>query len=153
MCPHRTYVLRGAIKEKIMNMDLLPAPKEGFVITHFLTVSDVARSAKFYQSIFGGEFAMEGEPTILKVANTWIVLNVGGGPTDDKPDVTLAPPENPNKVSSFMNIRVADIQKCYREWSEKGAEFLTDVKDHEREFRCYMKDPDGYIIEVGQIKL
>lgn len=136
-----------------MNMDLLPAPKEGFVITHFLTVSDVARSAKFYQSILGGEFAMEGEPTILKVANTWIVLNVGGGPTDDKPDVTLAPPENPNKVSSFMNIRVADIQKCYREWSEKGAEFLTDVKDHEREFRCYMKDPDGYIIEVGQIKL
>ena len=87
------------------------------------------------------------------VGLTWIVLYLGGGPTDDKPDVTLAPPENPNKVSSFLNIRVADIQKCYREWSERGAEFLTEVKDHEREFRCYMKDPDGYIIEVRQIKL
>lgn len=136
-----------------MNTELLPAPKEGFVITQFLTVSDVKRSAEFYKTVLGGEPAMEGEPTILKVANTWLILNVGGGPTDDKPEVTLSPPADVNKVSSFLNIRVADIQKCYREWSVAGAEFITEPKDYEREWRCYMQDPDGYIIEVGQTKM
>jgi hypothetical protein len=51
-----------------------------------------------------------------------------------------------------MNIRVADIQSCYKEWREKGAEFLTEPKEHRFETRCYMRDPDGYIIEVGQSK-
>ena len=136
-----------------MNPELLPAPDEGFIITQFLTVKDVARSAEFYKNVLGGELAMEGEPTILKVANTWLILNVGGGPTDDKPEVTLRPPVDSNNVSSFLNIRVANIQKCYKEWSEAGAEFITEPKDHAREWRCYMKDPDGYIIEVGQIKM
>ena len=136
-----------------MNRELFPAPSEGFVITQFLTVTDVSKSATFYKTILKGEVAMEGEPTILKVANTWIILNVGGGPTDDKPEVTLRPPIDLQNVSSFLNIRVADIQLCYQEWSAAGAEFLTEPKEHEREWRCYMKDPDGYIIEVGQIKM
>jgi hypothetical protein len=38
----------------------------------------------------------------------------------------------------------------YQEWSQKGAQFLTEPKDHVHEIRCYMCDPDGYIIEVGQ---
>jgi len=25
----------------------------------------------------------------MKLANSWLILNVGGGPTDDKPTVTL----------------------------------------------------------------
>ena len=54
-------------------------------------------------------------------------------------------------MSSFLNLRVADIRACYREWSAKGAHFLTEPLDnHGREWRCYMRDPDGYIIEVGQ---
>jgi hypothetical protein len=91
-----------------------------------------------------------GEPTILQIANSWLILNVGGGPTDDKPTVMLEPPPDPDRVSSFLNLRVADIQAVYREWSQKGAQFLTEPKDHTFEIRCYMRDPDGYIIEVGQ---
>ena len=136
-----------------MKTELLPFPSDGFVITQFLTVNDVKRSAVFYQNVLKGEIAMEGEPTILKVANTWLILNVGGGPTDDKPEVTLRPPNDLRNVSSFLNIRVADIQKCYKEWTAAGAEFITEPKEHEREWRCYMKDPDGYIIEVGQAKI
>ena len=93
---------------------------------------------------------VSGEPTIIQIANSWLIVNVGGGPTDDKPEVTLSPPQTPNQVSSFMNIRVADIQDCYTRWRGLGAEFLTEPKDHGREIRCYMRDPDGYIIEVGQ---
>jgi predicted enzyme related to lactoylglutathione lyase len=125
-------------------------PQEGFIITHFLTVADVQRSAEFYQRILGGAIIRSGEPTILQIANSWLILNVGGGPTDDKPTVTLAPPQDPDRVASFLNLRVADIHAVYREWSQKGAQFLTEPKDHVHEIRCYMRDPDGYIIEVGQ---
>lgn len=125
-------------------------PKQGFVLTHFLTVADVNRSAEFYQRILGGTIVRSGEPTIIQIANSWLIVNVGGGPTDDKPIVTLRPPQNPNEVSSFMNIRVADIRACYEEWRSRGAEFLTEPKDHGSEIRCYMLDPDNYIIEVGQ---
>src|SRR5919202_2613883 len=88
-------------------------PKEGFVLTHFLTVEDVKRSAGFYLRILGGKVIRSGEPTIIQIANSWIVLNVGGGPTDDKPFITLHTPQNPNKFSSFLNIRVADIWASY----------------------------------------
>jgi catechol 2,3-dioxygenase-like lactoylglutathione lyase family enzyme len=59
-------------------------------------------------------------------------------------------PERSNQVSSFLNLRVADIQACYRDWSARGAEFLTEPLDRGAEVRCYMRDPDGYLIEVGQ---
>ena len=49
-----------------------------------------------------------------------------------------------------MNLRVADIQACYEQWSAKGAEFLTPPIDRGAETRCYMRHPDGYVIEVGQ---
>lgn len=125
-------------------------PKEGFILTHFLTVADVKRSAEFYSRILGAEVVLNSEPTVLRVANTWLILNVGGGPTDDKPDVTLRTPQNPQEFSSFLNIRVADIHALYQEWRGKGAEFITEPKHHRYEIRCYMRDPDGYIIEVGQ---
>ena len=127
-------------------------PKEGFVLTHFLTVADVKQSADFYHHIFGGKIVREGEPTIIEIENSWVILNVGGGPTDDKPTVTLRTPHNPNEVSSFMNIRVADIQSCYDEWRKRGAEFLSEPKDHPFEIRAYIRDPDGHLIEVGQSK-
>ena len=73
-----------------------------------------------------------------------------GGPTDDKPEVTLETPRDPNRVSSFLNIRVADIQAVYAEWSARRAQFLTPLKQHRYEIRCYIRDPDGHLIELGQ---
>jgi catechol 2,3-dioxygenase-like lactoylglutathione lyase family enzyme len=128
----------------------LPLPSEGFVLTHFIVSDDVPRSAAFYSDVLGGEVVLEGEPTMVQLANSWVIINVGGGPTDDKPEVLLEAPSDPERVSAFLNIRVADIQRCYEEWSSKGAEFLTEPKQHESEIRCYMRDPDGHLIEVGQ---
>ena len=133
-----------------MMSDDFPAPADGFVLTHFLTVQDQERSRAFYADVLGGKVVLERDPCIIKIANGWVILNDGGGPTDDKPDVTLAPPTDPTKVSSFLNIRVADIQAKYSEWRAKGAEFLTAPIDRGPEIRCYMRDPDGYLIEVGQ---
>ena len=122
------------------------------MLTHFIVSNDVARSARFYTEVLGGELVMEGEPSIVALANSWIIINVGGGPTDDKPTVTLEAPQDPNRVSSFLNVRVADIEAIYAEWSARGAQFLTPPTDREREFRCYVRDPDGHLIEVGQSK-
>jgi catechol 2,3-dioxygenase-like lactoylglutathione lyase family enzyme len=127
-----------------------PAPREGFVLTHFIVSEDVPRSAAFYSEVLGGEVVMEGEPTIVQLANGWVIINVGGGPTEDKPEVVLEAPADPNRVSAFLNIRVADIQACYEEWKSKGAKFLTPPQDRGAEIRCYMRDPDGHLIEVGQ---
>jgi catechol 2,3-dioxygenase-like lactoylglutathione lyase family enzyme len=128
----------------------LPTPSEGFVLTHFIVSADVPRSAAFYGDVLGGEVVLEGEPTIVGLANGWVIINVGGGPTEDKPEVTLEAPTDPNRVSAFLNIRVADIQAVYEEWSSKGAEFLTPPQQRQSEIRCYMRDPDGHLIEVGQ---
>jgi lactoylglutathione lyase len=77
-------------------------------------------------------------------------VNEGGGPTDDKPTVTLTTPPDPDRTSAFLNVRVADIDRVYREWSARGAEFPTAPKDHGRELRASIRDPDGHLIEVGQ---
>lgn len=104
----------------------------------------------------GGEVVFEGDIdtlqrlSIVQLANTWIIINVGGGPTEDKPEVTVAPPAQPNLVSGFLNLRVADIQSCSSEWSAKGAHFLTPPQYRGPEIRCCLRDPDGHLIEVGQ---
>ena len=133
-----------------MSQDDFPAPASGFVVTHFLVVSDQDRSREFYRSVFGAQVLLERDPVIMKIANSWLILNVGGGPTDDKPTVTLAPPADPDQTSAFLNIRVADIARAYADWSARGAEFLTEPKTHASEMRAYIRDPDGHLIEVGQ---
>jgi len=134
-------------------MDDSVVPVSAMVLTHFIVSDDVQRSRRFYTEVLGGEAVITGEPTYVALANSWIIINTGGGPTDDKPAVTLETPDNPNRVSSFLNIRVADIRAVYEEWSARGAEFLTPPKQHQTEIRCYVRDPDGYLIEIGQTTL
>jgi catechol 2,3-dioxygenase-like lactoylglutathione lyase family enzyme len=131
-------------------MGEFPAPAEGILLTHFIVSADVERSRRFYSDVLGGEVVGAGEPSFVALANSWIIINVGGGPTDDKPTVTLEPPPDPTRASAFLNIRVADIRSVYEEWRARGAEFLTPPKEHEGEIRCYIRDPDGHLIEVGQ---
>jgi putative intracellular protease/amidase/catechol 2,3-dioxygenase-like lactoylglutathione lyase family enzyme len=127
-------------------------PREGTSIAHFLTVTDIDRSLDYYEKVFGARILSRGDgnaPGYLQLANIWMILNVGGGPTPDKPTVTLSVPD-PNHINSFMNFRVADIHACYELWKSRGAEFITEPIPKYGETRCYIRDPDGYIIEVGQ---
>ena len=165
--PHRYYVFwrvekypirigsamdQAQVEQKTYQMP----PQDGFTVAHFLTVADIERSLRFYQTVFGSRILSKGDskgaPGYLQIANAWLIVNTGGGPTPDKPSVTLSVPPDPNSFSSFMNIRVADIQACYEQWRNRGAEFITEPKDKYGETRCYIRDPDGYIIEVGQSK-
>jgi catechol 2,3-dioxygenase-like lactoylglutathione lyase family enzyme len=42
--------------------------------------ADVERSARFYRDVLGGEVVRTGEPSIVALANSWIIIDVGGGP-------------------------------------------------------------------------
>jgi hypothetical protein len=122
-----------------MNLPDAPIAQEGFFVTHFFVVRDQEKSGQ------------ARKPLLHQACQFLIILNSGGGPTPDKPEVILETPPNLNRSTSFLNLRVADIWDCYKNWRAKGAVFLTEPLDnHGWEWRCYMRDPDGNIIEVGQ---
>ena len=138
-------------RRNYMNLPNAPIAEEGFFATHFFTVRDLEKAKDFYVRILGGKLIKPENPCYIKLANTWIILNSGGGPTPDKPEVLLETPSDLNRVNSFLDLRVADIWACYKQWREKGAFFLTEpLNNRGWEWRCYMRDPDGYLIEVGQ---
>jgi hypothetical protein len=92
-----------------MNLPDVPIAHEGFFATHFFTVSDQDKSKDSYVRILGGKVIKPNNPCYIKLANTWVILNSGGGPTPDKPEVFLEIPSGLNRASSFLNLRVADI--------------------------------------------
>jgi catechol 2,3-dioxygenase-like lactoylglutathione lyase family enzyme len=128
-----------------------PHPEDDIRLTHLLIVEDQDRTRAFYQQVLGATVIRERDPAILQFHNSSIIANVGGLPTDDKPEITLAPPLQPNVASSALNIRVGDIQSVYELWRARGGHFLTPPIQHDGEIRCYLRDPDGHLIEVGQL--
>ena len=128
----------------------LPTPAEGILMTLFITIRKVARSRDFYSRVLGGTVVLDENRAWSSCPNSWIIMNLGGPPTPDKPDISVVDHQSGNTTSIFLNLRVADIQACYEEWKAKGAEFVTPPIDRGAEIRCYMRDPDGYLIEVGQ---
>ncbi|MBV8401855.1 MAG: VOC family protein [Acetobacteraceae bacterium] len=126
------------------------APETGIVLAHLLIVRDVDLSREFYRRVLGATVLRDRQPCVLRFENSYIVLNDEGGPTDDKPHVQAQAPLDDKTLSSALNIRVSDVHAIYDEWRSRGGEFLTPPKDHGVEIRCYLRDPDGYLIEVGQ---
>ena len=113
-----------------MKLPDAPVAREGFFVTHFFTVRNQEKSKDFYVRILGGKVIKPENPCYIKLANSWIILNSGGGPTPDKPEVLLETPPNLNRVNSFLNLRVADIWACYKQWRDRGAVFLTEPLDN-----------------------
>ena len=101
-----------------MDLPQFPAPSDGILLTYTLIVKDVKRSCDWYKSMLDGEIVMEptaeGTPCVLKAANSWIIINVGGGdPTEDKPTTDVKVKEDQTVLSSFLNVRVADARALY----------------------------------------
>jgi hypothetical protein len=119
-----------------ISSDNLPAPSEGFLVTHFITVRSVARSRAFYSEVLGGQVVLEENQCIIKLSNSWLIINPGGGPTRDKPNISVVDYDPGNAVSSFLNLRVADIQERCEQRSSKGAEFVRQPIDRGAETRC-----------------
>jgi catechol 2,3-dioxygenase-like lactoylglutathione lyase family enzyme len=127
-------------------------PVEGMELTHILVVSDVERSTVFYRDVLGATVYREygGTSVVLQFLDTWLLLVTGGGPTEDKPDVTFAAPSDPSTVGHSMTIRVPDCRGAYEVLRSRGAEFLTPPVDHGWEIRAFFRDPDGHLIEISE---
>jgi catechol 2,3-dioxygenase-like lactoylglutathione lyase family enzyme len=103
-------------------------------------------------NVLGAELYREygGTSVVLKFAGTWLLLVSGGGPTADKPAVTFAPPADPDQVSHAMTLRVADCRAAYAALTARGADFLTPPHDWGGEIRCFLRDPDGHLVELSE---
>jgi len=128
-------------------------PTAGVELTHILVISDLERARTFYIDVLGATVYREygGTSCVLDFQGSWLLLVTGGEPTEDKPDVTFAPPENRNSVSHAMTIRVPDCQQAYDLLKSRGAEFLTPPVNWGCEIRCFFRDPDGHLLEISEV--
>ena len=133
-------------------MSDFPAP--GMELTHILVVGDLARAAAFYRGVLGAEPYREygGTSAVFSFQGAWLLLVTGGGPTEDKPSVTFAPPSDPDTVSHAMTIRVPDCRAAYETLRNRGAEFLTPPVESAWEIRAFFRDPDGHLLEISEAK-
>ena len=128
-------------------------PVKGVEMTTLLVVSDINLSRDFYRDVLGAEVVREygGTSCVLNFQGAWILLVTGGGPTEDKPNVTFAPPSDPDTVAHEITIRVPDCLKAYDILMSRGAEFITPPKDWGGEIRCFFRDPDGHLLEISEV--
>ena len=129
-------------------------PTEDVEVTLLLVVSEVERSKVFYRDVLGAEPYREygGTSAVFRFLGSWLLLVTGGGPTPDKPEVTFAPPPDPGVVSHEMTIRVPDCRAAYEVLRSRGADFLTPPVEYEHEIRCFLRDPDGHLLEISQVR-
>jgi catechol 2,3-dioxygenase-like lactoylglutathione lyase family enzyme len=122
-------------------------------LTHLLVVSDLPRAVSFYRDVLGAELYREygGTSAVFRLLGNWLLVVTGGGPTEDKPTVTFAPPSDPDTVGTEMIFRVPDCRAAYDVLKERGAEFLTPPFDWGREIRAFFRDPDGYLFEISEL--
>jgi len=127
-------------------------PSAGVELTTLLVVTDIKRSRWFYRDVLGAKVFREygGTSCVLDFEGSWLLLVTGGGPTEDKPDVTFAPPQDPSIVSHELTIRVPDCQAAYETLKARGAEFLTPPVNSGWDIRCFFRDPDGHLLEISQ---
>jgi len=126
----------------------------GVAVTHILVVTDPARSRDFWVDVLGAELYREysGTSVVLRFEGAWLLLVSGGDPTPDKPTVVFAPPADADRVSHAMTLRVADCQAAYEALRSRGVTFLTPPHDWGAEVRCFLRDPDGHLVEISQSK-
>jgi catechol 2,3-dioxygenase-like lactoylglutathione lyase family enzyme len=126
---------------------------EAEALTHMLLVTDATASRDWYRRVLDASVYAEygGTSVVLDVLGNWLLLVTGGGPTPDKPTVTMAVPDDPERVSSQIIFRVKDCQRTYELLAERGAEFLAPPLDRGGEIRAFFRDPDGHLFEISQL--
>lgn len=131
-----------------------PFPSDGMALTHILVVRDLTVARNFYTDVLGAALVREygGTSAVFSFQGAWLLLVTGGGPTDDKPTVTFAPPDDADRVSHAMTIRVPHCQTAYETLVARGARFLTPPVASEWEVRAFFRDPDGHLLEISEAR-
>jgi catechol 2,3-dioxygenase-like lactoylglutathione lyase family enzyme len=129
-------------------------PANATDLTRLLVVSDPRRSLGWYRDVLGAEVVGEygGTSVVLRFVGCWLLLVSGGGPTADKPTVTMIEPTNPDRVSAELIVAVPDCRAAHAELVARGAVFLADPVEYDWEIRAFFRDPDGHLFEISQRK-
>jgi len=129
-------------------------PDEATDLTRLLVVADLARSVTWYRNILGAEVVGEygGTSAVLRFVGSWLLLVTGGGPTADKPTVTMDAPTDPDRASAELIVAVPDCRAARAELAGRGAVFLADPVEYPWEIRAFFRDPDGHLFEISQRK-
>jgi catechol 2,3-dioxygenase-like lactoylglutathione lyase family enzyme len=129
-------------------------PTDATDLTRLLVVSDLARSKAWYRDVLGAEIVGEygGTSVVLRFVGAWLLLVTAGGPTADKPTVTMAPPADPDAASAELIVAVPDCRAAHTELAARGAAFLAEPVEYGWEIRAFFRDPDGHLFEISQRK-
>ena len=129
-------------------------PTDATDLTRLLVVDDLTRSVAWYRDVLGAEVVGEygGTSAVLRFVGAWLLLVTGGGPTDDKPDMTMAPPADPRRADAELIVAVPDCRAAHAELVARGATFLADPVEYPWEIRAFFRDPDGHLFEISQRK-
>lgn len=130
------------------------AVDDGWVATQILVVSDAGRARDWWTDVLGAQLVSEygGTSVVLRFAEMWVLLVTGGEPTADKPAVAMAVPPSPQSVDHAITVRVPDCLAAYERLRARGAVFLTPPHDWGREVRCFLRDPDGHLVELSEYR-
>lgn len=129
-------------------------PFVGSALTTILVVTDITKAKEFYLDILGASLFREygGNSVVLEFLDNWILLVTPGEPTEDKPATRFLPPASKESVSHSFTIRVKDCRKSYEILKARGANFITPPVDHDKETRCFFRDPDGHLFEISEYR-
>jgi catechol 2,3-dioxygenase-like lactoylglutathione lyase family enzyme len=129
-------------------------PDNATDLTRLLVVADLARSVAWYRDVLGAELVGEygGTSAVFRFVSCWLLLVTGGGPTADKPTVTMAPPAEPDRPSAELIVAVPDCRAAHAELASRGAAFLAGPIEYAWEIRAFFRDPDGHLFEISQRK-
>jgi catechol 2,3-dioxygenase-like lactoylglutathione lyase family enzyme len=129
-------------------------PDDATDLTRLLVVADLARSVAWYRDVLGAEIVGEygGTSAVVRFVESWLLLVTGGGPTADKPTVTMDAPRDPDRASAELIVAVPDCRAAHAELAGRGAVFLADPVEYPWEIRAFFRDPDGHLFEISQRK-
>jgi catechol 2,3-dioxygenase-like lactoylglutathione lyase family enzyme len=129
-------------------------PDEATDLTRLLVVADLARSVAWYRDVLRAEIVGEygGTSAVVRFVESWLLLVTGGGPTVDKPTVTMDAPADPDLASAELIVAVPDCRAAHAELVGRGAVFLADPVEYPWEIRAFFRDPDGHLFEISQRK-
>jgi len=93
-----------------------------------------------------------GSSVVLRFLDSWILLVLPGGPSEDKPDIHFQVHKDRNMVSHSFTIRVENCQESFEILQSREVEFITPPFDRGAEIRCFFKDPDGHLFEISEYR-
>ena len=122
-------------------------PKLDGVLETSLYVADLARSARFYQTVLGFEAIDSGERlTALAVADRQILLLFRKGASADLP---VAAHDGDGRLHLAFAVPAAELP-AWEAWLRQHGVIVEHRRTWERGgVSLYFRDPDGHLIEVA----